>query len=345
MFRNVLKIKQCITLLRRNPWLLVPNRNSLNYARYKFSKKTASVDISKCGIVFTTLLLTRRCNLNCSFCIVAKSRATQDIKQFDMKFDQFSKIINHEAFNRSLYIMLSGGEPLLNENIFEMIHYLKKQKRLVAMTTNGTLLGGKIDALMREKIDSINISVYDTNIKVLRTIVPDVARRCFVKLCKVVTRSMLKEPRPVEEAAELAVSAKCSGLYLANIMPGPGTPADLHQDVIYDDDPDYPAFRERLRQKFPGLAINFFEPLHRDPRQIQCQMPWYFGIVDNQGNLGFCCYDSLCNKGNVFDTHPEGVYNRVPWLPVRQEILQYDSGRNNFCKDCYLANEAWSSRI
>lgn len=343
MPQHTLKITQYASFLKNNPWLLLPNRNSLNYARYKLSTKTALVDISKCGIVFTTLYLTKRCNLNCSFCIVAKSRTGDDIKQFDMDIDQFTRIINHKAFNRSLYVMLSGGEPLLNRHIFEMIRYLKKQKRLVAMTSNGTLLQGKVDSLIAAGIDSINISVYDTNINLLRKIVPHVARHCFVKLCKVVTRGMLQDPRPVEEAAELAASTQCNGLYLA--MPGPGAPADLHEDIIYDDNPDFAGFCKNLRHKFPNLSINFFEPLHRAPKQIQCQMPWYFGIVDNQGNLGFCCYDSICNKGNLFDTPDAELYNRSPWQPVRQEILHYNSSQKNFCADCYLANDHWSSRI
>ncbi|MFZ5569085.1 MAG: radical SAM protein [Thermodesulfobacteriota bacterium] len=342
---NLLKLKQHLRIIGHNPWLLGLHPNILNYLKYKIEKKRTTVDIHKRGVVYTTLYLTRRCNLNCRFCIVARTTNTRDHREFEMSPGQCRRIMEHPAFNRSLYVMLSGGEPLLNDHIGDIVRLLKGQKRIVSVTTNGLLLPRKLDRLLEAGLDSINISVYDETIEKLREIVPVAAAASFVKLCKLVTRDMLHDPGKVEEAAELAAASNCGGLYLANVLPGPGTSHDISAGVVFENDPAFEPFQRRLKRKFPGLPIHFFAPLQRTPRKRVCQIPWYLGIVDNQGNYGFCCYDHLCNKGNIYDEALSRFHNGDPWPRVRGEILDPSAPMTVFCRNCYLLNDRWAAKV
>ncbi len=347
MFVNALKLRHYIAIIKNNPWMLAANENVFNYLKYKLRKKNVDIDVRRQGVVFLTLYLTRRCNLSCDFCIVSTQRDGKNLMKYEMSVDQCEILMNRPLFKKSLYVMLSGGEPLLNDDIGRIIRLLKHQKRIVAINTNGALLQKKIDELIESRIDSINISVYDENVAALRRIVPFVAKNIFTKLCKVVTKDMLDDPEKVYEAASLACESKCGGLYLANVLPGPGTNSDLTAKVIFDDDPSYEIFKRRMKKKFPHLYVNYFAPLQRNPIMKTCEMPWYFCVVDNQGDCGFCCYDSLCDKGNVFDEQQGGIYSRAPWPQVRGMLLdESNSARSSsFCKNCYLLNDGWSSRM
>jgi len=95
------------------------------------------MSLKKFGFSTNWLIIrvTNRCNLNCTFCYAMandlrlKELTVKDISNLDIdKFD---------------YIFLTGGEPTLNNDIFRIIKYLKKQKKKVFLLTNGIKLQRK----------------------------------------------------------------------------------------------------------------------------------------------------------------------------------------------------------
>lgn len=77
--------------------------------------------------------LTSRCNLNCSFCFGVKE--TKELGLNDAK-----KIIKKLKSWDFRHIVLSGGEPLLRDDIKEIITFSKKLGLRTALSTNGILL-------------------------------------------------------------------------------------------------------------------------------------------------------------------------------------------------------------
>ncbi len=97
------------------------------------------------------------CNLKCVMC----SRAVQGSgkKHQHMDFDLFTKIIDQCAGKMELAILHSGGEPLLNKRIFEMIDMTGEAGIGAWISTNGTLLDEEAaENLLRSRLNGLVIS-------------------------------------------------------------------------------------------------------------------------------------------------------------------------------------------
>lgn len=87
-----------------------------------------------------TFELSRGCNLRCRFCYNAwKIRGNQEAGEITTRqaLHLLGKAIDQTGVKE---ITLSGGEPLLRQDIFQIIKFLKKRGVKVILVTNGTLL-------------------------------------------------------------------------------------------------------------------------------------------------------------------------------------------------------------
>lgn len=95
---------------------------------------------------------TARCNLNCAMCFIRFSRIEDKLSvQFWQEF------VAQLTFMPRIH--LSGGEPLLFENIDALITHIKARGLFLHVTTNGTLLAEHAETLVREKVDQIEVSL------------------------------------------------------------------------------------------------------------------------------------------------------------------------------------------
>ena len=81
--------------------------------------------------------LTRNCNLNCIHC---RAAATLGPHTGELGTDQCRSIIDDISSFASPTIILTGGEPLLRDDIFDIIEYGSKKGLRLVMAINGTLL-------------------------------------------------------------------------------------------------------------------------------------------------------------------------------------------------------------
>jgi len=80
--------------------------------------------------------ITRRCNLNCSFCI---SNSKPDVNLNEMTTKDCLRVIKKLSEAGIKRIDLTGGEPLLRKDIFQLAKYAKDQGLATVVTSNGTL--------------------------------------------------------------------------------------------------------------------------------------------------------------------------------------------------------------
>lgn len=100
------------------------------------------------------LEITNRCNLQCKHCyIVKKNFAELDITVWE-------KIINDLSINGCEFIIISGGEPFLFHNLWEILKYCVKKGIKTVITSNGTLIKKEdIQRLKDSGISGIQISI------------------------------------------------------------------------------------------------------------------------------------------------------------------------------------------
>lgn len=104
--------------------------------------------------------ITNMCNLSCSFCSI-------DNKEKKMMTKEEFEIILKKIDDYTDYIYLHvKGEPLLHNELDDILTLCDKYKKNVNITTNGTLLYKNIDVLKSHKsIHQINISLHSENNK------------------------------------------------------------------------------------------------------------------------------------------------------------------------------------
>lgn len=104
--------------------------------------------------LFVKLKLTWNCNLRCLMCNHWRERVS------DMSVDFFKKVVTELSALGCKRIHLSGGEPLLYPQIFELMEHIRKENIKLTMTTNGTLINGENAQRIADlQVSNINISL------------------------------------------------------------------------------------------------------------------------------------------------------------------------------------------
>ena len=124
-------------------------------AGYSPAPRVAKPGSTRAPVVIWNLL--RRCNLTCKHCY-----ATSADSEFRNELDTTEAlgVIDqlHEAGVRVL--ILSGGEPLLRDDIFQLADYARDKGFYVALSTNGTLIDEQnIERIAAADFDYVGISI------------------------------------------------------------------------------------------------------------------------------------------------------------------------------------------
>lgn len=85
--------------------------------------------------------ITRRCNLKCVHC--RSSSALEVDNHPDFSFDEATRILDDIHSYASPVVVLSGGEPLLRDDVFDIASYGTKLGLRMCLATNGTLVTGE----------------------------------------------------------------------------------------------------------------------------------------------------------------------------------------------------------
>ncbi|KKR11064.1 MAG: hypothetical protein A3D24_01905 [Candidatus Blackburnbacteria bacterium RIFCSPHIGHO2_02_FULL_39_13] len=103
-----------------------------------------------------TLYVTNKCNLNCPMCLNANYRNKSQTKGITV--NTINKILPELKKYKPL-VCITGGEPLLNQELFEIITLLSKNKILTSMTTNGYLLEKHAQRIADSGLEFLSVSL------------------------------------------------------------------------------------------------------------------------------------------------------------------------------------------
>lgn len=104
--------------------------------------------------------VTLRCNYRCVFC---HREGIRRVRQKELSVEDY-KAISIASYNIGIrFVKLTGGEPLLRDDIHEIVKVFSTAGHKVSIVTNGSLLHDKIDSLVNAGLAWINVSLLALN--------------------------------------------------------------------------------------------------------------------------------------------------------------------------------------
>ena len=305
--------------------------------------------------------VTRNCNLNCIHC-----RASADLGPHpgELSREECLRLTDDIASFSKPVVILTGGEPLLRNDIFEIAAYGNKRGLRMVMAVNGTLLNPEnIKTIKDAGIQRISVSLdgatpetHDEFRRVkgafagaIKGIEYAKAKALEFQINTTITRQNLKE---VAEIHELAKRLEAKAYHIFVLVPtGRGREIEEEQKVsveeyekilhwFYDQEgkttlqlkatcaPQYYRIREELRGEHPKDFVHGSSPL--DTKTRGCLGGVGFCFISHVGQVSPCGYLEL-DCGNVRKSPLQEIWSYSPVFVNLRDFKKYE-GKCGLCK-------------
>ena len=105
--------------------------------------------------------LTARCNFDCPMCYVHLNQKDMDAIGKELTAEQWIYLARQAKDQGMMFALLTGGEPFVRKDFFEIYEAMREMGILISINTNGAMLSGKIrERLLENPPTRMNISLY-----------------------------------------------------------------------------------------------------------------------------------------------------------------------------------------
>ncbi len=305
-------------------------KNLLTY----YYETRANKGFSRTKPIFIDIVPTKRCNLDCIFCVKyeTKGQADIDLKTF--------KNIAKQLFPYALFVYFcSGGEPFLNKDMKEFLRICKKYKIAVGLVTNGSFLTKELCEFLIKNTSLYNISISFDGAK--KKTVEDIRKN--INYDKVVegmknlaeTRKRLRKKTPIltirysvmmqniKELPELVEKAKEWGIDEVRVNYLSVVNKMSAEDSLFENKVLAEKWFNEAKKKAKKYNVKLILPPKIDnvKRNDPCYMPWRFTMIDTDGTVRFC-YRSWSNPvGNIKnEKNFSKIWNNKDYKEVRKTV-------------------------
>jgi radical SAM protein with 4Fe4S-binding SPASM domain len=302
----------------------------------EFNRKSAQLRVPLSG----SLDLTRRCNLRCVHCYLGGGSGLQGEKEREMSTGRILSIIDEITEAGCLFLLITGGEPLIREDFPEIYAHAKKKGLLVTVFTNGTLLNEKLLGLFGELPPQVvEISLYGASASTYEKItgVRGSYERCISAVRKLLSMGINVRLKTIlmtlnsQEFGEIEDLAREFGVkfrFDAAIFPrfnGDKTPLSLRvssHDAVEKEfsDPDRARGWARYIERFQGQAPS--------SKLYNCGAGVTGFHIDACGRLQPCVMATTIQFDMLNGSFLEG------WQTVLSGVLDKEPGDAYACNTC-----------
>lgn len=210
------------------------------------------------------LEITPRCNLSCIHC---GSKCDEHAQTEEVSLGTYRDLLDRvrEAFGTSVFIVLTGGEPMLRSDIYELGTYIRSLGFTWGMTTNATLIDrAAAERLIACGLRSVSVSIdgtpathdavrrmpgsYDRAIEGIRNLAATGGLKAL-QVTSVMNHQTIDE---IDQLFDIMVDLPIDSWRLANVEPIGS--ALLHPEIIFQPK-DYARIfsfiREKREQEWP----------------------------------------------------------------------------------------------
>jgi MoaA/NifB/PqqE/SkfB family radical SAM enzyme len=112
-------------------------------------------------LLSVTLEITARCNNECAHCYINLPANDPIAIARELKTDQLKALVDEAVSLGTLWFLLSGGEPLLRDDFFDIYAYIKRKGALISVFTNATLVtDAHVNLFKKYPPRDIEVSIY-----------------------------------------------------------------------------------------------------------------------------------------------------------------------------------------
>lgn len=99
--------------------------------------------------------LTNRCNLRCQHCYAS----ADNLREGELELNDFRRLIPQLKEEGVRFAILSGGEPLLKEELFDIARQLRRNGIGTYLSSNGTMINRENIGKIKENFNYVGISI------------------------------------------------------------------------------------------------------------------------------------------------------------------------------------------
>ncbi|MFC1889358.1 radical SAM protein [Thermodesulfobacteriota bacterium] len=266
-----------------------PVSNTEDYIAF-LNQKT----ISNLVPIRSIIELTYRCNFHCIHCYAIQKHDRKDLNTSD-----FKDIIDQLENMGSLTMTLSGGEPLMRNDFFEIAQYARDKRFAIRIFSNGSLIDREKALFIKElKPLSIDISLYGASEETYGTITGgrDHFRQTIEGIDRLIEKGIepfLKFPLMRENYGDYGSMKRIAGerglkfVYDLNMSPKDDGSMEPVEHIISDEQQ-----LECIRQEKSEISC-----VHRDPDDSICNAARNNIAISPYGDV-FPCIQLRMAAGN-----------------------------------------------
>ena len=290
--------------------------------------------------------LTFRCNLRCAHCYCNLPANDQDAVKKELKTEGIFHIFDQIAEAGCLWLLITGGEPLLRQDFLEIYMYAKKKGFITTLFTNGTLITPEIaDYLAEWPPHSVEITLYGATKETYERVtkISGSYERCKKGIGLLLEREIplgLKtmvmtlnhdEVSHIKEYAEgLGVKFRFDPI-LNPRLDGNKTPCNFRlspEEVIKLDLAD-----EKRAKQWREYCEKFVRPFQSDSLFI-CGAGISTFHIDPYGKMSPCEMTRFQDYDLPSGSFEEGWYESIPGLLMLKSMGDYPCGRCELISLC-----------
>lgn len=267
-------------------------------------------------INYMRISVTDRCNLRCEYCMPEEGITKVDRSEI-LQIDEIVRICEASVRIGIDRFKITGGEPLVRYDLVELIRMIKGIPgcKEVTMTSNGQILGSRVEELADIGIDGINISLDTLDAEKYRKITRlgdirktlDAIDLCIEKVIKTKINCLVQKGFNEDEIRDLAEYSMDKGIDIRYIELMPIGFADPDKCLGSEE------IMSILRDAYPELEAD--DSKHGNGPAI------YYKVPGRNSSIGFInsVHGKFCESCNRIRLTSKGFL---------KPCLCYDSGRD-----------------
>lgn len=273
------------------------------------------------------------CNLKCALCPTGQRK--QGRAQGMMSFDNFRRIIDELARYLIIVDLFNWGEPFLNKDIFEMIHYARKKGVIVHISSNLNYFNETMaEELVKSNCDLLIVSLhgasqescskyqngtnFDRVMDNVRTIV-EKRRQKRRKLPFIQWRFLVNKynDHEIPKAEEIA-RERVDMLELAALR------CDMAEELFMDNQSQFENVREWLPKDEKWSIYDYRHKAKKRLRKNSCSFLYSQSVINWNGSVSPCCglWYERHDFGNMFESNFKNIWNNKSYRASRQLIFK-----------------------